>query len=199
MSQRAGASCVSSTRRCRAALWPFVRLPSAVPLVGLFLSACGVLGLDDRCGPEFRTTRAEATIWGPDLAHPAVWGSVVLEVQEARPDSVAGRLVALSRGPAPGDPGPLRGHVLAARLVSAAGASVGATVASIGTAPPSADAFLGEPATVFPDAAALLGVRGALTGGGLLLELRTDMPEAPLLRVPVSAGVTSRWERAHCS
>lgn len=144
---------------------------------------------DASCGPEFRVTSARADI--RDSAGARI-GSAELLLSERRADDEPRAVRMIVMGPAYANPGPLSKRVTGVRLLD------GSTVRELAFRPGNDHEIVSiEP--LAPDERELEALKAAVRAGKMVLELSTDLPRSPIIRVPLPLKHVGGWELANCS
>ena len=165
----------------------------------LFALGCTALGYDGRCvGP--RSQHRHLTVGGHfpydstvrDSTNPGdFFGTVQVQLQEYRPDTVLGLFVVFAD--VPPDGGRLRGHVLSAHLEDRIG-----VLEDLGTTPGGIDSFFGSPPAAIRDKALLDRARAAFLNGSASVVLQTDLPGYEDLRSPLRLTDVLDWSWYRC-
>lgn len=166
-----------------------MRLKASLPVALLLLFPSACMLFDQRCGPRFRDTILEGEI--RDQAG-TLLGSAQFTLVEVQGDPAPRRLRMIVMGPG----SPLKGHVLAARLVAATSDTV---LYELPVLPGEAQMVLSNPEATIPDPAAFDALRHRFLARAVLFVLETDLPGSEELRVPLPTLFAGTWDRAHCS
>src|SRR5437868_10340511 len=153
----------------------------------LFALGCTALGYDGRCvGP--RSQHRHLTVSGHvpydstvrDSTNPGdFFGTVQVQLQEYRPDTVLGLFIVFAD--VPPDGGRLRGHVLSAHVEDRIG-----VLEDLGTTPGGIDSFFGSPPAAIRDRALLDRARAPLLPARAPVALQPDPPGSEALRSPLT-------------
>lgn len=124
-------------------------------------------------------------------------GSASVSFSETRGDPSTRRLHVQVRGPVPPSGGPLAGRVLSARLLGLADTVIrtyGAT--DYGRFPDRIITIVMEPVE---SEAATRELRRALMAGPVVIELTTDLPDRPVIRIPMTMAMDGSWQSGACT
>lgn len=160
---------------------------------------CSAFAYDGRCvGPRSQHRHITATGHFPydstvrDSTSPGdFFGTVQVQIQEYRPDTVLGQFVVFAN--VPPDGGRLRGHVLSAHLEDGSGA-----LEDLGTTPGGIDSFFGSPPASIRDTSVLNRARAAFLNGSASVVAETDIAGYEHLRSPLRLTEVLDWTWYRC-
>lgn len=172
-------------RRCRywEAVNPRILTALALTASSLLAGACTILGPREDCGAEFHGVGAGASVGATATSPP----TMIIGIMASDPrDEPWLQWSIMSE--------PLRPHTTNAELRHATSTRLLFTFPLAGPGPSVSHGDLRPYVGPTP----LGDIRAALSEGNAVVELRTTLPDQPLLRVPLNAGSGSNYGREIC-